>query len=202
MKKTFSVNLGNRVFNIDEDAYLLLKGYLDRIEAYFAGETDREDIMSDIESRISELFSENLGIGKEVITLKDVEKVISIMGDPQEISGNGEKHEKSYERTYYSRTRRLYRDPDDRVFGGVSSGLGAYLGIDPVIVRILFVIFFFIGGSGLIAYIILWIVVPEAMTTAQKLEMRGDPVNVDNIGKFVKDEFESVKKSFRRKNKK
>jgi len=200
MKKTFSVNLGNMVYNIDEDAYLLLKEYLDRIEAYFSDEKDREDIMNDIEGRISELFSENLGIGKQVVTLKDVEKVIEIMGDPQEISGAEESHEKTYSRTYYTRPRRLYRDPDDRIIGGVSSGLGAYLGIDPVIVRILFVIFFFIG-FGLLVYIILWIVVPEARTTAQKLEMRGDPVNVSNIGKFVKDEFESVKKSFRRKNK-
>ena len=201
MKKTFSVNLGNMVYNIDEDAYLLLTEYLDRIETYFSGDKDREDIMNDIEGRISELFSENLGIGKQVITMKDVEKVISIMGDPQEISGNGENYEKTYERTYYTRTRRLYRDPDDRVIGGVSSGLAAYLGIDPVIVRILFVVFFLVA-FGLLVYIILWIVVPEARTTAQKLEMHGNPVNVDNIGKFVKDEFESVKKSFRRKNKK
>lgn len=200
MKKTFSVNLGNMVYNIDDDAYMLLKEYLDRIEVYFSDEKDCEDIMNDIEGRISELLSENLGITKQVVTLKDVEKVIEIMGDPEEISGTEEAHEKTDSRTYYTRPRRLYRDPDDRVFGGVSSGLGAYLGIDPVIVRILFVVLFFVA-FGLLLYIILWIVVPEARTTAQKLEMRGDPVNVSNIGKFVKDEFESVKKSFRRKNK-
>lgn len=200
MKKTFSVNLGNMVYNIDEDAYLMLKEYLDRIETYFAEDKDREDIMNDIEGRISELFSENLGISKQVVTLKDVKKVIEIMGDPQEIIGTEEPQKKTSSGQYQSRPRRLYRDPDDRIIGGVSGGLGAYLGIDPVIIRILFVIFFFVG-FGLLIYIIMWIVVPEARTTAQKLEMRGDQVNVSNIGKFVKDEFESVKKSFRRKDK-
>ncbi|MBN2481366.1 MAG: PspC domain-containing protein [Bacteroidales bacterium] len=201
MKKTFSVNLGNMVYNIDEDAYMLLKEYLERIEVYFSDEKDREDIMDDIEGRISELFSENLGTGKQVITFKDVEKVIAIMGDPQEISGGVENnHKKVFTEDFYKRPRRLYRDPDNRIIGGVSGGLGAYLNIDPVVIRILFVIFFFIG-FGLLIYIVMWIVVPEARTTAQKLEMRGDPVNVSNIGKFVKDEFESVKNSFRRKDK-
>jgi len=156
--------------------------------------------MTDIEDRVSELFSQNLGINKEVITLKDVDQVIKIMGDPQEISGTSEKTRGQGRSSYRSRARRLYRDPDERILGGVSSGLGAYLGIDPVIVRILFVVFLFVG-FGLLAYIILWILVPEAKTTAQKLEMRGDDVNVSNIGKFVKEEFESVKKNFSRNKK-
>ena len=193
MKKTFSVNLGNMVYNIDEDAYVRLKDYLDSIEAYFADDKDCEDIMNDIEGRISELFSEQSLSGKYVITLKDVEKVIAVMGDPREISGEENKHKKSRRETYYTRPRRLYRDPDDRIIGGVSGGLGAYFGIDPLVIRVLFVIF------GLLVYLILWIVVPEAKTTAQKLEMRGDPVTASNIGNFVRDEFESVKKTFRRK---
>lgn len=202
MKKTFSVNLGNLVYNIDEDAYLLLKEYLDRIEAYFQDEKDQEDILNDIEGRISELFSENLGTSKQVVTLKDVEKVISIMGDPEEISGGTEEKQKeTFTETYYTRPKRLYRDPDNRIIGGVSGGLGAYLNTDPVIIRVLFVVLCLLGLSGLLIYIIMWIVVPEARTTAQKLEMRGDPVNVSNIGKFVKDEFESVKNSFRKKDK-
>ena len=201
MKKTFSVNLGNRVFNIDDDAYMKLKAYLDRIESYFSDEKEREDIINDIELRISELFSERMGLNKQVITLQDVEEVIVIMGDPKEISGA---EEQSHESRGYSERRsgprRMYRDPDDRMIGGVCSGLGAYLGIDPVIVRILFILFL-IFGIGFLVYIILWIVVPEAKTTAQKLEMRGDPVNASNIGNFVKDEFDSVKKSFSRKKK-
>ncbi len=196
MKKTFSVNLGNMVYSIDDDAYLVLKDYLDSIEAYFAGDKDREDIMNDIEGRISELFSSMLNPGKQVLSVKDVEQVINIMGDPREISGSETKKPPYYKREYRSRPRRLYRDPDDRVIGGVCGGLGAYFDIDPLIMRIIFIILFFVF-FGLIIYIVLWIAVPEARTTIQKLEMRGDPVNVSNIGKFVKDEYESVKRSFR-----
>jgi len=81
MKKTFSVNLGNQVYYIDDDAYLRLREYLDRIEGYFSDQKEREDIINDIELRISELFNERLGIGKQVVTLKDVEEMITIMGD-------------------------------------------------------------------------------------------------------------------------
>lgn len=198
MKKTFSINLGNRVYNIDDDAYMRLKEYLDRIEGYFSDDREREDIINDIELRISELFTERLGSIKQVITLNDVQQIISIMGDPHEISGG--KEQQSY--THYESRQgpnRLYRDPDNRMIGGVCGGLSIYLGIDPVIVRILFILFL-IFGIGLLVYIILWIVVPEARTTAQKLEMRGNSVNTSNIGRFFKDEFDSVKKSFRRKN--
>ena len=195
MKKTFSVNLGNRVYNIDDDAYMRLKDYLDRIEGYYSDQKEREDIINDIELRISELFSERLGLTRQVVTLADVNAVIGIMGDPREITGAGEEPQASH---YTSGPRRLYRDPDDRMIGGVCGGLGAYLGLDVTIVRILLVLFL-IFGIGFLVYLILWIVVPEARTTAQKLEMRGDTVNTSNIGNFFRDEFESVKKSFSRK---
>jgi phage shock protein PspC (stress-responsive transcriptional regulator) len=196
MKKTFSVNLGNRVYNIDEDAYLMLNTYLERIEGHFSDLKEREDILNDIELRISELFSERLGVNKQVVTLSDVNEVIRIMGDPHEIGGSEEEPRSNWEKG--SGTKRIYRDPDDRMIGGVCSGLAAYTNIDPVIMRLIFVILLFMG-IGALVYIILWIVVPEARTTAQKLEMRGDSVNTSNIGNFFRDEFESVKKSFRRK---
>lgn len=201
MKKTFSVNLGNKVYIIDEDAYNRLKEYLDRIEGHFSDQKEREDIINDIEMRLSELFAERLVAGKQVLTLNDVEEVTRIMGDPQEIAGEKETTEQgpSYGNSE-RRTgpRRFYRDPDNRIIGGVCGGIGAYLNIDPVIIRILLVVLLVAFGIGFLIYIILWIVVPEAKTTAQKLEMRGDTVNASNIGKFVQDEFESVKKSFRR----
>jgi phage shock protein PspC (stress-responsive transcriptional regulator) len=195
MKKTFSVNLGNRVYNIDDDAYMRLKDYLERIEGYYSDQKEREDIINDIELRISELFSERLGLTRQVVTLADVNEVIGIMGDPREITGAAEETDIPH---YTSGPRRLYRNPDDRMIGGVCGGLAAYLGLDVTIVRILFILFL-IFGIGFLVYIILWIVVPEARTTAQKLEMRGDTVNTSNIGNFFRDEFESVKKSFRRK---
>ncbi len=202
MKKTFSVNLGNRVYHIDEDAYIRLKAYLDRIEGYFSDQKEREDIINDIEMRLSELFSERMEANRQVITLKDVEDAVKIMGDPQEIAGGKGKTESDHSQNYYerdSRSRRLYRDPDNRVLGGVCGGLGAYLDVDPVIIRVILVVLFLAAGFGLLIYIIMWIVVPEARTTAQKLEMRGEPVNASNIGNFFKEEFDSVKKNFRKK---
>ena len=138
MKKTFSVNLGNRVYNIDEDAYLKLSAYLERIEGHFSDLKEREDIINDIELRISELFSERLGVNKQVVTLADVNEVIRIMGDPHEISGSDEEP-RNY-RENRSGTKRIYRDPDDRMIGGVCSGLAAYTNIDPVIMRLVFVV--------------------------------------------------------------
>jgi len=201
MKKTFSVNLGNRVYNIDDDAYMHLKEYLDRIESYFSDEKEREDIINDIEMRLSELFSERLSQNRQVITLADVENAIRIMGDPHEIGGEKGKTEPGRSRDERTnRRRRLYRDPDNRVFGGVCGGLGSFLEIDPVILRVILVVLFFVFGFSLLVYLIMWIVVPEARTTAQKLEMRGDSVNASNIGNFFREEFDSVKKSFRKKN--
>jgi phage shock protein PspC (stress-responsive transcriptional regulator) len=204
MKKTFSVNLGNRVYNIDDDAYMRLKEYLDLIEGYFSDDKEREDIINDIETRLSELFSEKLNDTRQVITMTDVADAIKIMGDPHEIGGDKSRsenksttysqHEKSYNR------KRLYRDDDNRVFGGVCSGLGYYLDIDPVILRIILVVLFILGGFGLLLYLILWLVVPKARTTAQKLEMRGDSVNASNIGNFFREEFDSMKRSFRKRN--
>jgi phage shock protein PspC (stress-responsive transcriptional regulator) len=201
MKKTFSVNLGNRVYNIDDDAYERLKEYLDRIESYFSDEKEREDIINDIEIRLSELFLERLSASRQVVTLADVEDAIKIMGDPREIGGDKSKapNDPTYSYGKHHGSRRLYRDPDNRVLGGVCGGLGAYLDMDPVILRVILVVLFFAFGVGLLVYIIMWIVVPEARTTAQKLEMRGDSVNASNIGNFFREEFDSVKKSFRRK---
>jgi phage shock protein PspC (stress-responsive transcriptional regulator) len=199
MKKTFSVNLGKRVYNIDDDAYLRLKEYLDRIESYFSDEKEREEIINDIEMRLSELFSERLSANRQVITLADVTETIRIMGDPSEIGGAKGKSEPFRTHEVHNTRRRLYRDPDNRVFGGVCGGLGAYLDVDPVIIRVILVVLFFAFGIGLLVYLIMWIVVPEARTTAQKLEMRGDPVNASNIGNFFREEFDSVKQSFKRK---
>ncbi len=205
MKKTVSINLNGMLFNIDDDAYQRLEAYLKRIELHFSDQEGSAEIMNDIEGRIAELLNERLGSTVDVVSLRHIEEVIKIMGEPDEFESNGESEKKQAEAphgsTYAYRQKRVYRDPDNRILGGVCGGLGAYLDIDPVIVRILFVVAFFIFGISLLLYIILWIVIPEAKTTAQKLEMRGDPVNVSNIGGFMRDEFESVKNSFSGKGK-
>ncbi len=200
MKKAIKINLSGIVFHIDEDAYEKLKKYLDAISRHFSNKDEGEEIMNDIESRIAELFQEKKSKEEEVINIGRVNEVIEIMGDPDEIVDNGEEAasggtaQKS-STSYHSGSKRLYRDPENSVVAGVCGGLGAYFNMDPVIFRILFIIFFFFGGASLPVYIILWIVLPKAETSSQKLEMRGEPVNVSNIEKKVKEEYQAAKEN-------
>lgn len=196
MKKTLTVNLGGTVFSIDEDAYELLGLYLERIEGYFAGNPDKLEIMNDIEVRIAELLSRDGHSLTRSVTVNEVEEVIKIMGEPEEFSGATESEtEPSVE---YGRTRRrIYRDVDRRVLGGVCSGISAYLSIDVVWVRIIFVILALVAFSGVLVYLLLWIVIPPALTTAQKLEMRGEPVTINNIGRAVREEFENIRRNLK-----
>jgi phage shock protein PspC (stress-responsive transcriptional regulator) len=189
MKVTVNINLGGYAFNIDEDAYERLRQYMKNLEKEFSGESSTAEIMTDIEGRIAELFRMRLNSYKQVITMKDVEEIMAILGSPEAISGNGTSDEPPPRSQ-----RRIYRDPDRRVFGGVCAGISAYLDWDPIIMRIIFALLFLAGGFGFALYLILWIVLPEAKTTAQKLEMRGDPVNIETIRESVKKEFETVKK--------
>jgi len=195
MKRTQTVNIGGRVFQIDEDAYERLNLYLSAVEMHFHSEQERKEIMGDIESRFSELFHEKITSYHQVITVQDVEAVIRVLGEPGVFVG--EENDAGKQRFYSEPYRRMYRDPDHRVLGGVCSGMGAYWHMDPVIIRILFLAAFFGFGAGLIIYLVLWIVIPPARTTAQKLEMRGEPVTFNNIGRFVKNEFHEVKKNIR-----
>lgn len=192
MKITVSINLGGYSFNIDEDAYAELKRYLKNLELHFAGEESSSEILSDIETRMAELFRTKITNFKQVITIDDVHQVISILGTPEDISDKEEpsSHDKFSSPGYH----RMYRDTDHRIIGGVCSGMGAYWNIDPLIIRIIFVILAF-TGLGLIVYLILYIVLPEAKTTAQKIEMKGNPVNIHNIKESVKKEFDSVRKN-------
>ena len=184
------------LFSMDDDACNRLEEYLKRIEAHFSGHDESNEIMNDIEARIAELLNEKLGGGKKTVSLNDIEEIIRIMGNPDEFDETGQENKNKQERHDTHRPRRIYRDPDNRILGGVCGGMGIYLNIDPVILRIIFVIILFGFGVGLLIYLVLWIVIPEARTTAQKLEMRGDPVNVSNIGNFIREEFENVKSSF------
>jgi phage shock protein PspC (stress-responsive transcriptional regulator) len=195
MKKTITINLGGSIFSIDEDAYDLLRNYLNRIESHFSDGGERADIMADIEGRIAELFSLSDNQNVRAITIYDVEKVIEIMGQPEDIADSAEVTEEPYSRTKSG--KRIYRDVDRRILGGVCSGMAAYLAINVIWVRILFVILGLAFFSGILIYILLWIVIPPARTIAQKLEMKGEPVNISNIGKAVKDEFDNVRKNLK-----
>jgi phage shock protein PspC (stress-responsive transcriptional regulator) len=195
MKITVSINLGGYSFNIDEDAYAELKRYLKNLELHFAGEESSSEILSDIETRMAELFKTKITSYKQVINIEDVRQAISIMGTPEDISDNdGPSSRDKFSSPGY---HRMYRDTDHRVIGGVCSGMGAYWNIDPVIIRIIFVALVLAGGIGVLVYLILYIVLPEAKTTAQKIEMKGDPVNIHNIKDSVKKEFDTVRKNMK-----
>jgi phage shock protein PspC (stress-responsive transcriptional regulator) len=195
MKITVSVNLGGYSFNIDEDAYSELKRYLKNLEIHFAGEESSSEILSDIESRMAELFRARLTSYKQVINIADVNEVISIMGSPEDISDNEGPSRK--EKFSTPGPHRMYRDPDKRIIGGVCSGMGAYWDIEPWIIRVIFIALVMAGGLGILIYLILYIVLPEAKTTAQKIEMKGAPVNIHNIKESVKTEFNNVRKNMK-----
>lgn len=180
MKRTLTVSLNGRSYELEEDAFKMLDKYLKQLESYFAEDAGKQEILSDIESRIADHFDETNRVRGMVIGAEEVKRVIDIMGTPSDIADgeNAPKAEKPH-RGY----RKLYRNMDDRVLGGVCSGMGCYWNVEPLLFRIIFVISIFWGGLGLLVYAILWIVVPPAKTTAQKLEMRGEEVNAENIGK-------------------
>jgi phage shock protein PspC (stress-responsive transcriptional regulator) len=193
MKITVSINLGGYSFNIDEDAYSELKRYLKNLELHFAGEDGSSEILSDIETRMAELFRSKITSYKQVINIDDVKQVEAVLGTPEDISDNDipSAGEKFSSPGYH----RMYRDPEHRVIGGVCSGMGAYWDIDPVIIRVIFIALLLAGGIGALVYLILYIVLPEARTTAQKIEMKGHPVNIHNIKESVKKEFDTVRKN-------
>ena len=185
------------LFHIDENAYQKLQRYLEAIKRSFSGTTGSDEIIADIEARIAELFYEKMENERQVITAKEVDEVITIMGQPEDYHIDEEIFEDAPSGARptggRSRVRKLYRDIDRKYIGGVCAGLEYYIGLDALWIRLIFLFLaIFAGGFGLIAYIILWILVPEALTTAQKLDMTGEPVNISNIEKKVKEGFDGV----------
>ena len=196
MNKTVTINLGGIVFHIDEDAYQKLSRYFDAIKRSLNNSSGQDEIIKDIEMRISELLSEKLVSDKHVIGLKEIDEVIAVMGQPEDyIIEDDSKNESAYKA--YKKSKKLYRDKDKGMIGGVAAGLSHYLGIDVVWIRVLLLLFFFGFGTGILAYIILWIATAEAITTTEKLEMTGEPVTISSIEKKVREEFDSVSEKFK-----
>lgn len=186
MNKTITANIAGFIFNIEENAYQILNDYLSAIQRNFLNESERIEIMQDIEARIAELFQECLNAAKEVINNEDIKNVIQVMGTPEDYA-TAENEEPVYPQAETS--KRLFRDPDNVQIYGVSSGIAAYLDWDPVVIRIIFVLLTLLGGSGILIYFVLCVALPEAKTASDKLRMRGEPVNLENI----KTHFEETK---------
>jgi len=193
MNKTVNINLGGMVFHIDEDAYQKLSRYFDAIKRSLSNANGQDEIIKDIELRIAELISEKHNSDKQVISIKEIDEIITVMGQPEDYRIEDEATNTSTDtNNNHSTNKKLYRDKENGMVGGVLAGLGHYFGVDKVWLRILLLVMVFAWGTGVLAYIILWIVMPEAVTTAEKLEMKGEPVTISNIEKKVREEFDTV----------
>jgi phage shock protein PspC (stress-responsive transcriptional regulator) len=199
MKKTLTVNISGQVFHIDEDAYKVLNDYLQSIRQHFAKTQGGEEIFSDIEARIAEMLRERLGDSRQVVSIEDISQIIKIIGEPEEFGGEEFNDQRKSEgrRDEGKSVKRLYRDSENAMIGGVCAGLAAYFHSDIVWFRLGFAIATIAGfGTPILLYIILWIVVPEARTATERLEMKGERVDISNIGRSVREEIEKLKNKF------
>ena len=202
MNKTVTINISGIIFHIEEDAYNTLSKYLLTIKSYFSKADGGNEIMSDIEARIAEMLQSKTSAIKQVVLMSDVDFVMESMGKPEEFGGDttdSNFSENQDEQTDHNTgtqnvKKRLYRDGDSKVLGGVCSGIGHYFGFDPVWLRIALALLLVFAGTGILIYIILWIAIPEAKTTAEKLAMKGEKADINNISKAVKEEAEHLKK--------
>src|SRR5690606_10100774 len=194
MNKTVNINLAGIFFHIDETAYTKLQHYLEAIKRSLANTQGQDEIIADIEARIAELFYEKIKTERQVIGVKEVDEVIAVLGQPEDYMLDEEIFDDEPVHTRYRSTgKQLFRDTEHAYIGGVSSGLGHYLGIAPVWLRLLWIFLIILySGAFILIYIALWIFVPEAKTTADKLSMRGEEVNISNIERKIREGFEDV----------
>lgn len=177
MEKTTHIILGGIRFDMTEEAFTALDAYLRSLASHFESDPDHTEIIRDIESRIAEKFTEST---EKIVTLETVNAVVRQMGSPEDITSEED------EATPAASVRKLYRDTDDMILGGVSSGIAAYFGIDPIIPRIAFILSVFLGGMGIMLYLLLWLLLPPARTASQKLQMRGSAVTIRTMERQIR----------------
>lgn len=195
MNKTIIININGIVFHIEEDAYEVLRAYMSEVKRHFAYSQDSDEIVTDIENRLAEMFSERLAAeSKQVIVLQDVQEITAQMGSAADFGIAEDETEYPFGKA----EKKLFRDTEDRIIGGVCSGIGHYFGIEPRWVRLFMLLSFFIGGSGLMLYAILWIVMPKTKTRADRMAMKGEPINLQNFKKTFDEEIESVRQGITR----
>ena len=193
MNKTININLGGIFFHIDELAYQKLKLYLDAIRRSLSDDPQgRDEILNDIELRIGELLSERITNDRMVINDSDIDEITKIMGRPEDYSVDEELFEDEPQYSPKTASKKLFRDADDKFLGGVCAGLAHYFGMDVIWMRLIWLVLFFFFGTGFLVYILLWILIPQAETTAEKLQMKGEPVNISNIERKIREEFQDV----------
>jgi len=198
MNKTIIININGIVFHIEEDAYEILKNYMTDVKRHFSNSADSLEITTDIENRIAEMFQELLEKeSKQVIVDQDVKSVIEQMGTVADFENADNEDKAAPGPSGYTTTanRRLFRDPDDHLVAGVCSGIANYFDIDAVWIRLAFAICVVFAGSGLILYIILWIIVPKAVTRADRMAMKGEKQDLQGFKKNFEEELHSVRQS-------
>ena len=198
MNKTIIININGIVFHIEEDAYEVLKAYMTEVKRHFAYSSDSEEIVSDIENRIAEMFVERLEQEKkQVIELPDVQQVTAQMGSVKEFELDGDDADFITDQ-YVKGGKKLFRDMDDRVVAGVCSGVAHYFDIEPKWVRVFAFLIVFLGGSGILLYLVLWIAMPKAKTRADKMAMKGEAPNLQNFKKNFDEEVEALHQNLKR----
>jgi len=197
MEKTIIINIGNTIIHIEESAYELLKAYLNEVKQYFANHADDLEIVTDIENRIAELLTEQLEEQKkQVVDSANVNSVIAQMGRVQDFDTAEEGEEEpvinsTYQHQYVE--KKLYRDMDDRVIAGVCAGIAHFVNADPKWIRLATLLISFAGGFGILVYAILWIIMPKAKSRIERMEMKGEPANLQGFQKNLDEELQAVK---------
>jgi phage shock protein PspC (stress-responsive transcriptional regulator) len=201
MKKTISVNIKGMNFLIEEDAFELLQNYINKLTAVLQNEKGGKEIIEDVELRIAELCGLQLNERKQVIEKEDIETILSTLGDPDLYIDESEQETSSQSNnsnasntSNQATDKRLFRDVDNATIAGICAGIANYLHFDVVIIRIIFVLFFLFGGFGIPLYIILWIVIPKANSTIDRLRMRGKAITVDTVREEVESAAERINK--------
>ena len=189
MKRNITINMFGSLYSIDEDAYELLNQYQNNMRSYFARQEGGEEIAEDIERRIAELFAELKAAGVEAITIEHVQDIISRIGNPEQVDGGDKDNDgenngnrPGEESKGESGSKKLFSNPDDKMLGGVCSGMACFFGIDALWLRLMmFLLAWFSVGTMIVIYLILWVVIPEPRTPEDRLRMQGRPVNLDNL---------------------
>jgi len=198
MKKTLNINIGNTIIHIEEDAYETLTVYLNEVKFHFARSADNFEIVTDIENRIAEMFTDILQAQqKQVIDILDVRSVIEQMGSVKDFE-NGEEGEDDREANAfaYGQVKKLYRDTDQAIVAGVCAGLAHYLDMEDRWIRLIAILTVLLGGSGILAYIVLWIMIPKAETKSEKMAMRGEEANLRGFANSYLQPFVTKSRGF------
>src|SRR6185312_1050318 len=198
MNKTIIININGIVFHIEEDAYEVLKGYMSDVKRHFMNSADSLEITTDIENRIAEMFNELLAHeSRQVIVEQDVNNIIAQMGTVADFEKSEQDSDESFGNTYYTgATRRLFRDPDDHLLAGVCAGIANYFDVDKVWIRLAFALIVLAGGAGILLYIVLWVVVPKALSRADRMAMKGEKQNLEGFKRNFEQEMAGMRQNF------